>query len=233
MICEVAQLLQEHTIVLCFPCELHLSHAHSQPSICHLIAMLRVVRSVLRRSLPSIACQHIRGMAGCVVVATGPDRLGILSDASKAVKESGSNVGKSDSIKILDTFTIAMEVQGDEIMLADLSSRVEAALPGFMVSVQEGGAGAMPNQTARFHVSLADRPGIMSEVTAVFAKHGLSVISASTSNEIAPFGGTTLFAMEGILAASSTAAFGDSALEGALRELEASTGILVSLTSDA
>lgn len=195
--------------------------------------MLRTVRGVLRRPLPSIASLHPRGLASCVVVATGPDRVGVLSDVSKAVQETGNNVGKSDSIKILDTFTIAMEVQGDGISLMKVSDTVKAALPGFMVSVKDGGASAHPKQTARFCVSLADRPGIMSQVTAVFATHGLSVMSASTSDEIAPFGGTTLFAMEGILSASTAAAFEDSTLGEALRELEASTGILVSVTPDA
>ncbi len=44
----------------------------------------------------------------------------------------------------------------------------------------------------------ADNPGIIHKVTSILAKNGLNIDRLETSDEIAPYGGTTLFKMKGI-----------------------------------
>jgi len=53
-----------------------------------------------------------------------------------------------------------------------------------------------------FKLSGADNPGIMYKVTSLLAKYGLNISQLKTADEDAPFGGTTLFLMEGIVSLS-------------------------------
>jgi len=53
----------------------------------------------------------------------------------------------------------------------------------------------------RLKLSGADNPGIVHQVTSLIARNGLSIDELETSDEEAPFGGTTLFIMEGVVTA--------------------------------
>ena len=50
--------------------------------------------------------------------------------------------------------------------------------------------------SGRFRLSGADHPGIVHRVTAILAQHLLNIDKLATSEESAPYGGTTLFQME-------------------------------------
>ena len=50
---------------------------------------------------------------------------------------------------------------------------------------------------AMFRLEGADRPGLINKLTHIFAQYGLNVERLETSCEPAPFGGTSLFVMEG------------------------------------
>jgi predicted amino acid-binding ACT domain protein len=54
----------------------------------------------------------------------------------------------------------------------------------------------------------ADNPGIVHKVAAVLARHGLNVDRMDTSEESAPYGGTTLFQMSAIVQAYEPLAHG-------------------------
>lgn len=47
-------------------------------------------------------------------------------------------------------------------------------------------------------ISGADQPGIVHKVTAVLAHYGLSIDKLKTGEDIAPYGGTTLFHMQAV-----------------------------------
>ena len=49
-----------------------------------------------------------------------------------------------------------------------------------------------------FTLSGADNPGIVHELTSLLARHNLSIDQMRTSQEEAPFGGATLFSVEGV-----------------------------------
>lgn len=51
-------------------------------------------------------------------------------------------------------------------------------------------------------LSGADHAGIVHQVTTIFAKHKWSIDKLETFQEEAPFGGTTLFVMDGIVTAT-------------------------------
>lgn len=52
--------------------------------------------------------------------------------------------------------------------------------------------------TGKFELEGASYPGIVHKVTSLLAKHGLSIDTMGTTEEIAPHGGTHLFRMKGI-----------------------------------
>ena len=56
-----------------------------------------------------------------------------------------------------------------------------------------------PKDEGRLTLSGADNPGITHKVTSLLAKHGFNIANLKTSDEDAPFGGTTLFLLEGIV----------------------------------
>mmetsp|Transcript_21070 Transcript_21070/g.47796 ORF Transcript_21070/g.47796 Transcript_21070/m.47796 type:complete len:122 (-) Transcript_21070:113-478(-) len=54
-----------------------------------------------------------------------------------------------------------------------------------------------------FTMEGADSAGIVHKITSVIANHGLSLENLDTSRQGAPFGGTTLFSMSGIITAQN------------------------------
>lgn len=52
--------------------------------------------------------------------------------------------------------------------------------------------------TGKFTLEGADNVGIVHKVTSILANNGLSIEKMETSDEMAPYGGTTLFRMMGI-----------------------------------
>ena len=52
--------------------------------------------------------------------------------------------------------------------------------------------------SGKFELQGASYPGIVHRVTSVLSKHGLSIETMGTTEEIAPYGGTSLFRMKGI-----------------------------------
>lgn len=62
--------------------------------------------------------------------------------------------------------------------------------------------------SAQFRLEGADNPGIVHTITKALVKHGLSIESLSTDQEVAPHGGTTLFQMTGTASAAAPLAAG-------------------------
>jgi glycine cleavage system transcriptional repressor len=54
----------------------------------------------------------------------------------------------------------------------------------------------------------ADNPGIVHKITSALAKHGLSIDKMETDQEIAPYGNTMLFKMQGVATAAAPLASG-------------------------
>lgn len=168
--------------------------------------MLRLTRALARSpalTRQQLVRQPLRGMqTGFVVVATGPDRVGVVRDLTDIIRRSGGSVGDSQSMSLRETFTVAMEVglEGSlsrGALATDLLGKLQAELPSYTVSVRAEEAVEQPRFTARFEVALADDVGVLHDVASIFAKHSLNIASLSTSQELGAFGGTTLFAMEG------------------------------------
>lgn len=131
------------------------------------------------------------------------DRPGIVSDVTKQVTDKGGNVGDAQASKLGRYFGIMMNItlsdsqtEGLEQALREMKD-VQASI----LKVQTTESTAEPPKIAysgKFELEGASYPGIVHRVTSVLSKHGLSIETMGTTEEIAPYGGTHLFKMKGV-----------------------------------
>lgn len=139
-----------------------------------------------------------------IINAAGVDRLGIVSDVTGLVIQSGGNVGESVAGRLgTSYFSLMMLVtvpndrrnalQEQILQLPDLSSAV------FTVDSQPTTTQSRPaiGYSGCFTLEGADHPGLVHQITSKMAASGLSIDSMHTDQEIAPYGGTCLFKMRG------------------------------------
>jgi len=138
------------------------------------------------------------------VNAVGLDRPGIVSDLTKFVTDASGNVGESRALKLGDHFTLMMlcSVPGsnEEKLRRAFDNAKDLHVTTFKTRDPKTIEVAQKvGYEGYFKLSGADNPGIAFKVTSLLAKHGLNISHLKTTDEEAPFGGTTLFLMEGIV----------------------------------
>eukprot|EP00978_Attheya_sp_CCMP212_P034538 scaffold145101_cov59-Attheya_sp.AAC.1 len=142
----------------------------------------------------------------------GPDRLGIVSGMTKLVTDVGGSVGESQATKLGSYFSLTMQVSVPSKAAAEdlKQSLADESKTGMMTSthsvetddpkaVQVVVSPSVGGYSGRFVLSGADQPGHVHKVTSLLVKHGLSIDTMDTSEEEAPFGGTTLYHIDGIV----------------------------------
>jgi glycine cleavage system transcriptional repressor len=168
---------------------------------------LRLSRSLRSKPMSDYANVHFstrKDQSFLVVNAVGLDRPGIVSDMTKVVTDANGSVGESRALKLGDHFTLMMlcSVPGsNEEKFRQVLDRVKdlhvttfkTRDPETLELSQKVG------YEGHFKLSGADHPGIAYKVTSLMAKHGLNISNLKTSDEDAPYGGTRLFQMEGIV----------------------------------
>jgi glycine cleavage system transcriptional repressor len=142
-----------------------------------------------------------------VINAVGRDRVGIVSDVSGMVIQVGGNVGDSQAAKLGPYFSLMMLVSVPSSSTATLQaalSNLHDMNATIFHSPELSSSHSMTPQIGykgMFALQGADNPGIVHTITSALAKHALSIDKLSTSQEIAPYGGSMLFTMDGIATA--------------------------------
>jgi len=144
------------------------------------------------------------GTTHFVLNAVGLDRPGIISDITKVVTEANGNVGESRALKLGEHFTVMMLValpQSDEVAVQEMFSPLkDMSISTFKTKDPLAcNANVKIGYEGHFVLSGADHPGITHKVTALLAKHRFNIERLRTSDQEAPYGGTTLFHVEGIV----------------------------------
>ena len=146
--------------------------------------------------------------------ALGADRLGIVSDMTKLVTTAGGSVGESQATKLGSYFSLTMTIDVPTSSADSLKAALKN-IEGLKTQYIEAGDNiATPIRptpiaySGRFTLEGADHPGLVHSVTSLMVAHGLSVDSLETSQEEAPWGGTTLFSIDGIVTAHEPLAKG-------------------------
>jgi len=154
------------------------------------------------------------GTTHLIVNALGVDRLGIVSDMTKLVTNTGGSVGESQATKIGSYFSLTMTIDVPTKNSSDLKAALKD-IKGLKTQYLEAGDDIVtplrPARIAysgRFTLEGADNPGLVHKVTSLMVAHGLSVDALETNQEEAAFGGTTLFSIDGIVTAMEPLAKG-------------------------
>ena len=164
-------------------------------------------------------------MATVVLTLLGTDRAGLVSAVSQLITEQGGSWERSQMAHLAGTFAGIVEIDVPSAQVDALVSGVEAlGAQGLRVTVERSGdapAAAAEGHRMSLHLVGADRPGIVAEVSALLARHGVNLEELSTQVVEAPMAGGMLFeadAVAGVPDSADTAAL-RSALEALANEL--------------
>jgi len=145
------------------------------------------------------------------------------------MKIAGANIQESRSIQMDRSFTTSTMVDVPfNIPIEQLKTDIEELLPKHTILVFMK-TPSVPNVfVAEFTAETVDNLGLVHELTRVFAAHNLNISMIDTEQTIAPFGGTTLFSMNGTI--TSEQPIDISQLKSDIKDLEHRIRIDVTLS---
>jgi glycine cleavage system regulatory protein len=162
-------------------------------------------------------------MATFILTVIGDDRPGLVSDVSAPINAHGASWERSQMSRLAGKFAGIVLVSVASEKLDELVQDLEGLQDqGLLVTVERTGE-PTHRELQRLHLELlgADHPGIVAEISAALAEHGVNIEELSTDIRDAPMAGGTLFGARAVLTApaeTSTDAL-QSTLEGLAHEL--------------
>jgi len=169
-----------------------------------------------------------------VLTLTGPDRVGIVEEVTKALLEVGANVETSKMSRLGGEFAVLMLASVPE----GSAEEVEAALgslvgQGYKVTLsatkEDFDESRADWLSYRIDVRGADHEGIVHEIARGLSQKGISIESAETGTTEAPVSGAMLFTMTAHVVVPPSAAEGD--WMEALAEAGATSNVDVEVTA--
>ena len=131
-----------------------------------------------------------------VMTVIGKDRPGVVESVARLVADHGGNWLESRMCRLGGEFAGLLRVH----IAKEHQAALEAALrdlkqQGLTISVQvdRGTPAAPPQRLARLEIVGQDRPGIVQQVSAALAMHGVNVEEFSSACTSAPMSGEMLF----------------------------------------
>lgn len=166
-----------------------------------------------------------------VLTVIGSDRPGLVQTLADIVVEHGGNWERSQLAQLAGAFAgiVAVDVsdaQADGLRAA--LARLDGVLHVNVLERREDSLPSTPGRLVRLDLLGNDRPGIVRELSAVFAAHAISIDTMETQTLEAPMAGGQLFeAHIGAIVAS------DEALRALRADLEAvAAELMVDVTLD-
>lgn len=144
-------------------------------------------------------------MPQLIVTAVGPDRPGLVADLTRHVFEVGASLADSRMVNLRGHFALLALIEGSSESLASLRRKLESDGAGMGLRLELYEAAAATTSRApgsvpyRLKVYSNDQPGIAARVTALLRQHSVNVEEMATRIESAPFAGTPLFMLEGVV----------------------------------
>ncbi len=134
-----------------------------------------------------------------VLTAIGDDRAGLVSALAEVVASHGGNWERSRMSELAGKFAGIVQVsvpteRGDEFVAA-----LEPLTGLLDVAAHVGRAGEPPTVQWALDLVGTDRPGIVREVSAVLAAHGVGIDDLDTQTRDAPMAGGVLFEATAVL----------------------------------
>lgn len=133
-------------------------------------------------------------MTTLVLTVIGDDRSGLVNALAAVVADHRGNWERSQMAELGGAFAgiVLVEVAAER---AEAFRAAASGIEGLQVNIHEADADVAAEPTGRVGVELLgnDRPGIVRELSAVFARHDLSIEEFETQTSDAPMSGGRLF----------------------------------------
>lgn len=168
-----------------------------------------------------------------VLTLTGPDRVGIVEQVTRALLELGGNVETSRMARLGGEFAILMLVTLPAESLGRLDAAFEALTDsGYKLTTSQTAPAAPADKlgcrTFRIEVEGADHEGIVHEIARGLSESGINIESAETGTVDAAWSGATLFTMTAVVSVPADRA--DSDWMDALQEAAAQSSVDVAVS---
>lgn len=144
-----------------------------------------------------------------VLTLIGRDQPGLVRIVANAIAEHGGNWLESRMCRLGGEFAgiVRLEIEASR---ADGLTAALRALAGLRVDVTReagvtAGAAVAGGKLAALDLVGSDRPGILREVSAVLAAHGLNVEDLASERVEAPMGGGKLFQLRAVVSVPASA----------------------------
>lgn len=138
----------------------------------------------------------MRTVARFVLTLVGVDRAGLVATVADIVGAHDGNWERSQLAELGGSFAGIVEISAPDDRAGDLREALEC-LDGLATITVPSGGGAAKDADAAPALTLTilghDRPGIVREVTAVLAEHGLNIDRMTTEVREAAMSGGSLF----------------------------------------
>lgn len=132
-------------------------------------------------------------MSTLVITVIGTDRAGLVNALATVVADHDGNWTRSQLAELAGAFAGIVVVEVPDAQVAAFTAAVRR-VEGLEVVVQGGqDADAPAPEQVTLEVLGNDRPGIVRDVSRVFARHGLSIEELTTDTRDAPMTGGRLF----------------------------------------
>ena len=162
-------------------------------------------------------------MATFILTVVGDDRPGLVSALSAPISAHGASWEHSQMSRLAGKFAgiVLVTVPGKrfDALAADLE---KLSAEGLQITLERTDE-PVEREAQRLHLELLgdDHPGIVAEISAALATHGVSIEELSTSVREAPMAGGMLFEAKAVLNAPSATSTDSlrSMLEGLAHEL--------------
>ena len=142
-------------------------------------------------------------MATFILTVTGDDRPGVVSALSAAINAHGASWELSQLSQLAGKFAGSVVVAvADEHLDALVADLTALNAPGLQIDVERTDE-PVERASLRLHLDLlgADRPGIVAQISASLAAHGVNIDELTTDVRDAPMAGGTLFEARAVLSA--------------------------------
>lgn len=141
-----------------------------------------------------------------ILTLIGPDRPGLVNAVSMCASQYGANWMESRMAHLAGQFAGVVRLEIDAAKLDALEAALRALeREGLRIAVAHGAAAAVA-AARRVALELVghDRPGIVRDISAVLARHGVSIEALDTECESASMSGEPLFRARAELAVPAT-----------------------------
>mgnify|MGYP001766455437 CR=1 FL=1 len=154
-------------------------------------------------------------MATFILTVLGDDRPGLVSALSERINKHGASWERSQLSRLAAKFAgiVVVSVADDtyDALAADLTRLADQGLHIVLERTDASVGDPDPSDSVRLTLGLlgADHPGIVAEISATLAAHGVNIVELDTDVRDAPMAGGSLFEAHAVLSAPPTASTED------------------------